>query len=271
MAFLQCANVIIEPNIALYEYASTNSSLAANEELKLFRIADNIHPKIYADIALNREDILRVKNNIIKSQVKKYNFEDELRFWNFNYTIILKLALIELETMEQHLKMATFMRWMFEEFYFGAPATLFANYYFANKAKMKGLKSCEEKRVFATLKNMTWDLTFLTQWLKAVEKQKETNTIWLLCSLDKTLMKLARCLIIAEYDESISEEKTKNNFIENWGNRKGLELYQIYLNYTQRYNDKSRVANKGFSSRYFEEMRIESERELLEKIVKRKK
>lgn len=214
-------------------------------------------------------DILRVKNDIIKSHVKKYNFKDKLRFWNFNYTIILKLALIELETMEQHRKMANFMRWMFEEFYFGAPATLFANYYFANKAKMKGLKSCEEKRVFATLKNMTWDLTLLTQWVKAVEKQKETNTIWLLCSQDKTLMKLARCLIIAEQNESISEEKTKNNFVENWGNKKGLALYEIYLNYRQTCNDKSRVANKGFPSQYFEDIRIKFERELLEKIVKR--
>ena len=48
MAFLQCANILIEPNLSLYEYAVTKSSSAAADELKLFRRADNLHPQIYA-------------------------------------------------------------------------------------------------------------------------------------------------------------------------------------------------------------------------------
>lgn len=265
MAFLQCADVFIEPNIALYEYASTNGSFTANEELRLFRIADNIYPKIYTDIALNRKNILKMKSGINSQAEAVYNLENQLRSWNFNYTIVLKLALIELEAIEQHQKMAKFMKWMFEKFYFGAPATLFANCYFANKAKMKGLKSLDRKRALASLKNMTWDLTFLTEWAKKVERQKETNTIWLLCSRDKTLMRIASCLMMARYVENALEEKAKNNFIENWGNRIGVELYGTYLQYKQTCNDKSRVANKGFPSQYFEEIRLKFERELLEK------
>ena len=265
MAFLQYADVFIEPNIALYEYASTNGSLTANEEIRLFQIADNIHPKMYADIALKRKCILKMKSGKNSHLEAVYNFENQLRSWNFNYTIVLKLALIELEVIEQHQKMIRFMRWMFEEFYFGAPATLFANCYFANKAKMKGLKSLDRKRALASLKNMTWDLTLLTEWAKKVEKQKETNTIWLLCSRDKTLMKIARCLMMSRHVENALEEKAKNNFIENWGNRIGIKLYGTYLQYKQTCNDKSRVANKGFPSQYFEEIRLKFERELLEK------
>lgn len=267
MAFLQCSDVFIEPNIALYEYASTNGSFTANEELRLFRIADNIHPKIYADIALKRKFILKRKSGINSQVEALYNFENQLRFWNFNYTIVLKLALIELEAIEQHQKMAKFMKWMFEEFYFGAPATLFANCYFANKAKMKGIKSFDRKRALASLKNMTWDLTLLTEWAKKVERQKETNTIWLLCSRDKMLMRIGHCLMYRHVENAL-EEKAKNIFIENWGNRIGAGLYGTYLQYKQTCNDKSRVANKRFSSQYFEEMRLKFGRELLEKKVK---
>jgi len=263
MAFLQCADVTIEPNMALYEYASTNSSVTANEELRLFRIADNIHPKIYADIALKRKDILKRKIRINSQVETLYDFEKQLRFWNFNYTIVLKLALIELEAIEQHQKMAKFMKWMFEDFYFGAPATLFANYYFANKAKIKGIKSLDRKRALASLKNMTWDLTILTEWGKKVSSQKETNTIWLLCSGDRILMRIANNLFLGLSENIKIEEKIKNNFIENWGSKIGVELYEAYLQYKQTCNDKSLVANKGFPSQYYEEIRLKFERELL--------
>jgi hypothetical protein len=49
MAFLQCSNITIEPNIALYENAS-----CAQEELRLFRRADEVDTCIYTDIALGR-------------------------------------------------------------------------------------------------------------------------------------------------------------------------------------------------------------------------
>jgi hypothetical protein len=51
MAFLQCSNITIEPNIALYENA-----FGANEELSLFRRADEVDPNIYTDIALGRKN-----------------------------------------------------------------------------------------------------------------------------------------------------------------------------------------------------------------------
>ena len=45
MAFAQCANMLIEPNLSLYEYADSHGNDAANAELQLFRIADNINPQ----------------------------------------------------------------------------------------------------------------------------------------------------------------------------------------------------------------------------------
>src|SRR3972149_12223886 len=161
MAFFQCGDVLIEPNISLYEYASTNNSSMANEELHLFRIADNIHLKVYTDIALNRRNKLTKKDlnpTIVSTYVAEIDFKKQLRYWNFNYTLALKLALIEHESIKQHQKMAKFIKWMFEEFYFGAEATLFANCYFANKVSMKGLKSLNKKQALSSIKNTTWDL-----------------------------------------------------------------------------------------------------------------
>lgn len=264
MAFLQCADVLIEPNIALYEYASKRGSLIANEELRLFRVADNIHPKIYTDIALSRKNKVRMKKDVDSNIEDGRNFDKQLQSWNFNYTIALKLALFERAPIEQHQKMSKFMKWMFEEFYFGAPAVLFANRYFAYKATMKGLKSFDRKQALSTLKRTTWDLTLLTEWAKKVELQTETNTIWLLCSRDATLMRIARCLMVSGHAESaLREEKIKNDFIGNWGNKIGYDLYKIYLHYQQNSDDKSRVANRGFPPKYFKEIQLKFEKDLL--------
>lgn len=69
MAFAQCANMMIEPNLALYEVAATSGSDAANAELSTFRVADNVAVDTWAEIALGRraalspEDIERARSS----------------------------------------------------------------------------------------------------------------------------------------------------------------------------------------------------------------
>lgn len=173
MAFLQCSNILIEPNLSLYEYASLHGSKSANDELYQFRIADNIHPKVYADIALNRRNTI-TEHDKREVDIKKFqkaekdiDFETRLRYWKFNYTLALKMALLELKPLQPREKLVNFIEWMSQEFYFGAIGTLFASIYFSNKRIGKMYKSIGNKdreKALARVKNVTWDLTLITQW-----------------------------------------------------------------------------------------------------------
>jgi hypothetical protein len=54
MAFALCADLQIEPNIALYELASCSGQEASRNELGWFRRADDAHPRHWAAVALGR-------------------------------------------------------------------------------------------------------------------------------------------------------------------------------------------------------------------------
>jgi hypothetical protein len=56
LAFAQCAEIDIEPNISLYELAFTQGQAAAMDELLAFRLADHIHLGRWAEVALSRAD-----------------------------------------------------------------------------------------------------------------------------------------------------------------------------------------------------------------------
>lgn len=52
MAFLRAANVSIEPNLALYELAAKAGGGRAHSELATLRLAEELHPMTYANLAL---------------------------------------------------------------------------------------------------------------------------------------------------------------------------------------------------------------------------
>src|SRR5690606_33778147 len=52
MAFLRGANVSIEPNLALYELAAKAGGGRAHSELATLRLAEELHPMTYANLAL---------------------------------------------------------------------------------------------------------------------------------------------------------------------------------------------------------------------------
>ena len=54
MAFAQSANILVEPNLALYEAAASGGSNAAHNELRQFRIADKLDTQLWADLAIGR-------------------------------------------------------------------------------------------------------------------------------------------------------------------------------------------------------------------------
>lgn len=270
MAYLQCSDICIEPNIALYEYAATNTQSTATDELELFRKADNLHPQIYADIALGR------KNKVTTKELDKasgylgpmVNFRKDLNHWHFNYTVALKLALLELQLIQQNKKMESFLQWQHDDFFYGAPVTLFASLYLSSKrigGMMKKLRSIDRTKALLGIKNAAWDLTVLTTWSKSALRMRETNKLWLLCSRDTAMKKIAGCLFTTEIDENIVSLRLKSIFIEHWGKDLGISLYNRYFKFKDKNLDDSRHANKKLPNTHWENLRNNLEKDFLER------
>ncbi len=268
MAFLQCANILIEPNLSLYEYAATKLSSAAADELKLFRKADNLHPRIYADIVMRRKAKITEEelNRLSAIPSPEVDFGLSLRYWRFNYTIALQLALLELRAISQEQKMELFLQWMCEEFFIGASATFFASLFFSTKrmrGMVKKIGSANRDRALLGVKNAAWDLTFITTWAKKVEQFQKTNRLWLLCSRDKALVRIASCLFTTSKDDKVIMEKVRNIFVDHWGEKSGTNLYAYYLWVVKNLDDKHRQATQKLPSSHWTELATLLEKEFL--------
>jgi hypothetical protein len=98
LAFAQCADIDIEPNIALYELARAQGQSAVIEELMVLRTADHVHPGYWGEIALGREDALGEYPSEVRMREADLavDFTIWLRRWRRNYVLALKIAELEL-------------------------------------------------------------------------------------------------------------------------------------------------------------------------------
>jgi hypothetical protein len=126
------------------------------------------------------------------------DFEIRLKRWSRNYIILLKLAEVELSGLDRTRQIIELARWMHQDFIVGGPALLFAIHYLAPNSERSGLlkhlRSADRERALRGIRNASWDLTFLSDWIRRGGEQEQTNTLTLLCSLDRKLLSLARML-----------------------------------------------------------------------------
>lgn len=208
LAFAQCADIQIEPNIPLYELAQQQGNDTAAAELANFRIADNVHPGHWAEVALGTEDLIPVAVEPVSS-VPNIDFTMPLRRWVRNYILCLKIADPELQGGSALQRMLAFIDWMYREFLIGGPAFALAAIYLAPNAPrrglFKGLRSASRSDALAGIRNAAWDVTLVSQMLTAVEEQIDKSQLTLLVSLDRSVHRLARGVLdisdAAETDE----------------------------------------------------------------------
>lgn len=234
MVFAQSANILIEPNLALYEAAMAEGSEEANQELVQFRIADNLDIKHWADLALGRKHKLSVPENQLATIPKKpeaINFEIRLRRWSRNYILLLKLAKLELRGLDRTRQITEFATWMYQDFIMGGPALIFALYYLTPNSERSGLfkhlRSADRERALSGIRNASWDLTLLSEWIRRAGTQKETNTLTLLCSFDRKLIILARMLSPRLASNLTDEEFRRSSMmaiLELWGKKQADQI-----------------------------------------------
>lgn len=250
MAFLQCANILIEPNIALYE----NPNLA-EPELRLFRQADNVAPAIYAQIALGQLDSLPLDcvpappPRILTAEF----FRPISNTQKFRIAL-LKIAELDLSPLSNAEKLRRFLQWSFDDFCILAVPTLTAITHFSPHRKssiLQGLRSPDRARAWQGVQNALWDMITIQQWAKKVEQQSKENRIWLLCSRDEALKRIAGVL---HRDEASNDQSLRTIFKDWWGTSQGDELTKLAITLQQDSGNSKRRANQVAEEGFLREL-----------------
>jgi len=273
LAFLQLADVTIEPNIAINEYIDSGPEHheEAVAELRLFRAVDNLDPRILIELALGRRH--KIPASMLNWQedesIEPKNCEDFLR-WKIHHGFSLKLAIIDLQGGKPVDKLKRFLDWVYEEYVFINTPIIFGLVLFSEKrfkGMLKHIGSGDKDKILRGVRNATWDMTVAYSWSKKAVEEKENGIFWLLCTADKALRTCAGSLIVAG-DEL--EQKKKAVFCEYLGDKNGRKINDKLFDMYKRLGDSSRREHKlGHVSNLYPVV-DELEDELLSELAKHK-
>jgi len=202
MAFLIAAKVEIEFNICIYEgISSTRDRPTPDEEIKIFHIANNIHPTEYAEIALGNSTRISKKSlddaqtTVSNNQASRKEFVDKpLTEWKRHRLILTKIVLLERDTSLARLeKLKALFQWSMEASFHDEMAIVFATIYFSENRPGKMFKkalSGFSNRCKKSIENTSWDLTYVSYWVRWSRSDHEKT--WMFCSYDHVLLDIAR-------------------------------------------------------------------------------
>lgn len=260
VAFCILANILIEPNIALYEYASSGGNLAAHADYKYFRIADNADPVAFLDIAFGRsnhlpEDLLSqvaAEPGVGDSPSPEAVFDRSLRLWKPNYLCVLKTLSLRRSGLSPIQAALELMRWQAHEAFCNAPASMYciaAISHAPPKGQMlKGINSDNLLTVRSGAKNATWDICMLKEFYQNCRTPEGPK--WSLWSTDIALGNVARSLFISEGAEE--EIALRDFYCNHWGRSDGKLLWHRYKELTLAAGigttERSTAVNAAFAS-----------------------
>jgi hypothetical protein len=268
-AFFQLSNILCEPNISYYEYADQQNYHNVSKELNVFRKADNLPTEIWVSLALGKYPLISPKHlapidgtEFLKEEAKK-----KLKTFEANYIVIKKAISLKKKGLANHEIMLDLIEWLHKEYLFTGPSVFFLNFYLCpNKP---GLKNMVKNHSIDGLRNATWDLTFLQEYMSKLKNEiaNKNNERWLACSNDNAIKKIIP-LLFASYDEEIVDfhKRIKNVFIESWGKNTGIGKKIYKARFHKKAYSQERKVNQDNFSEHIEKIKKELNEELMLKL-----
>jgi len=208
MAFAQCADLLIEPALAFHELVGRFSSEEINREIDSFYTAEETPPTAWVELAFEEGDLLPQPAPESQRQRVSHDLSVPLYRWRRSYVLALKIADLQLAGGRPESLMRRLIEWMYADFLIGAAAVQLASYYFAPGAPrsglLKALYSPDRQRAIEGVRNAAWDLTLVGEWLHRVRQSFENpaeRRRWILCSLDRSIRRMADGLLSYEDPE----------------------------------------------------------------------
>ena len=206
MCFFILGGFHLEPSLAIYEKASKADHPTGMRAFELFRIADHIHPQLYADLALGRIERIPEADLSLATILSKENkpditvsdFSRQIAPWQVQYLALLKAASIWREGESTLNAAISYIRWMETDSFFNVAGAIFALAFFGPNRPSKMLKgnlSTPPDQLIVSVQNAAWDMTYVSQWAKKASKAKR-DEITFLCSNDRIVKAMARPILI---------------------------------------------------------------------------
>jgi hypothetical protein len=244
-AFCILADIRIEPSIALYEYASKAGANASKEELAIFRIADNIAPRHYVDIALGRANRLPQYEIDAKSNLRlkspsddSADFSMRLRYWKLHYFQVLKIAALARSCESQQRVASEFIKWQLDEAFFDSVASMYCLAAISHRPPKGGMidaiRSKNTDKFMSGLRRATWDIFVVDHFGRLSARADQQWALW---SLDKALVEVARWTLIESTRDA--QEQLGRYFRRLWGDQDGGHIAGAYA------EAKAAIAQRG--------------------------
>ena len=101
-----------------------------------------------------------------------------------------------------------FLEWSCFEYIFVRESLLLCLLHFApdsEKSLIQSIRSSNPSNRLKGVRNAVWDLLLVRDWVKRVQKQSDENRVWILCSRDAQLQRLARLVIHTDMEKKREE------------------------------------------------------------------
>ena len=227
VAFCQVAEILIEPDFAVYEKINYYKHTAdeAVEELLTFYEIDNSKNDILMKYILHEIDSIdlipsnRCDSKELKDKLTKYEWLAE---WKSLYLIVLNLVDINYQNINRETKITSFFNWMVKEFRLSLVSTVYAIFLFSSRRMKQMIKfkpNDERDKKILQLRNMTWDLYFMNRYFR-LWLNKDEKAEFIFASDDSNVREILRAAILIQKSESLNplkqylhpnEEKYLNN------------------------------------------------------------
>lgn len=239
VAFCIMADILVEPSMALYEYASTQGNSAAQTDFASFRVADNADPAVFIDIAMGRLDKIpeghlarvRTDHSVSTQSSLETNFEKTLRMWRPNYLYVLKMAALRRSGLSPMKAALEFQRWQSEDSFYNAAASMYCLASISHQPPkgqmLKGIGSADPVTLKKGVRNAAWDICLIQQFGKYVTTPDSPS--WSLWTLDKAVREVARALFVK--DGQSEQDALRAFYSDCWG-RDGPALHRSYLQHS---------------------------------------
>jgi hypothetical protein len=263
LAFCQCAGIEIEPSMALHE-----SPENWKEEFLLFRRIDNAETTDLVKVALGEiEQIPAQQLPLVPCKELPSLMPNRLRGHTPLQTALLKLALIGRTGGGISRKFQEFMDWSFHHFLFSREAVHLALFHLTGNSPNPILKKTNAQSAhdrMRALDNAVWDLLLVRNWLEKVRDQSTLNQLWVLCTRDRGIQRLAREMMLANAGEDEIARYLGELFERACGSPEGAKLHQIYQDFMSKLDDPNRPCNQSGFDTYCEDLNTKLRSEYLE-------
>lgn len=232
MAFLAAAGIGLQPNVSLYELAAAVGGDKAIEEFSLFRLAEEVQPQAFLNVALQRASFIHpdtvedARTRVLPngSGAQSSDLEVPLRQFRAQLATLTKLAILDRTPLDNIEKFRRLLLWSDEDAFFSGAALGFATIFLGTKRRgsmLKGIRSTDFQACLKGLRNAAWDLTYIAYWT-SLARTEEGKALWLLCTNDTVCKAVARATV------GPPGACTERLFAENYPTATARKMYSQY-------------------------------------------